>query len=100
MKIQFAEKCAWRAIYVQTDLGYRFFHIGVDPNDGVQPKCFGRVSVRLPVRNHDGRYLLNWGWRFTLPWVAWGSTYRKPHWFWLPLYKVMRRFWHNVDGRF
>ncbi len=100
MKIQFSEKCAWRATYLKTATGFQFFHFGVDPHDGVKPKFFGALTIRKPGWKPGDRAIVHWHWRIALPWVAWGSTYRKPRWLWLPLYQVVRRFWHNVDGRY
>ena len=88
-RLVFADKCAWRAVYVYSTTGPQWFRIGVDPMDGVKPVCFGMIRV--------GSHQFQW--RFVLPYVAWKSTYRFPRGLWLRAYGVSKRFWSKVDGR-
>ncbi len=99
MKIQFAKMCAWRAIYFKTAAGYQFFHIGVDPNDGVKPALFGRITIRS-WNWKPGDKFFRFGWRIPLPTILWASWYRRPSWFWQNAYHVSKKFWHRVDGRY
>ena len=93
MKITFAEKCAWRAMYVK--VGHtQVFYIGVDPNNGVKPKLFGGIAVGSWyswLKPHGFNF------RLTLPWVGWtGSTNPVRMYF----YKKLHSFWFAVDGRY
>jgi len=73
---------AWRARYLYVN-GAKVAHIGVDPNNGVTPQCFGSLLGR--------------DFRFGLPTLRWKTDMGKLH---LAAYKVVNRFWHNVDGRY
>lgn len=82
MGINFAQKCAWRAMYVSVG-GRQVFYIGVDPMNGVNPVLFGGV--------------LRKGFRVRLPAVKWKSTGGAV---WLFFYKLSSKFWLAVDGRY
>jgi hypothetical protein len=100
MKITFAEKCAWRAMYV-TAFGKQIFRIGIDPTTEYGPKFF----IASGLFGHRGYR----GLRITLPHIKWGwaSQYgpRKWHSYLLPtfirtvLYRASSKFWHSFDGR-
>jgi hypothetical protein len=87
-KVVFAEKCAWRAIYIHrpgnqwSKLGSQLFVLGFDP-EFHQPKIF--IGLMGKVR------------RFRLPHISWimaaGSK------FWLPLYRLEQHILHRIDGR-
>lgn len=93
MKIAFAEKCQWRAMYVR--FGDRqVFHIGVDPNYGVKPTLFGGFGIgswNSWIKPHGFNF------RLPLPWMAWNGSENRVRMF---FYNLFTRFWHSVDGRF
>lgn len=86
LTIKFAERCAWRAVYVyrnRKDGGQRkVFHISVDPTFSTGPKCSGSI--------------LSFSWCFTLPHLKWkypaGPVRR-----WAQ--NLSSRFWSSLDGR-
>ena len=86
ISIQFAERSAWRAVYVYLR-GAQVFHLGVDPNIGRQsrgPEFFGglpmaRLAWRLPLPAYRWRYPMNRLQR--------------------AVFNLSQRFWHAVDGR-
>jgi hypothetical protein len=98
MQITFASMAAWRALYIaraNTSDGYgrhQFFHIGIDPNDGIRPTLFGGFV------NPWNRRGFSFRWRVPLPHVKWknggGSRFH------LFLYGISHKFWHKMDGRF
>lgn len=99
MNITTAKGCAWRAFYVARDLpdGYgrhQFFHLGVDPNNGVRPVCFGAIGN--PWKRRGFRIC----WRFPLPWVRWRPVQdQRFRALWLAEYRLAKWFWLRVDGR-
>lgn len=78
MKIQYAEKCAWRAFYCITNKGYQFAHLGIDPTAS-KPNIFGS--------------LLSMQFRIYLPFMYWEANESR-----------LKRKWRNwitsLDGRF
>lgn len=102
MEIKFAEKCAWRAVYVSRELSdsygrHQFFHIGIDPTIGSGPACFGAISnpwVRGAPKN---RFRFHISWRFKLPTIQWKYN-AGPLRRWA--YLKVAGFWHRMDGRF
>jgi hypothetical protein len=96
IKIQFAERCAWRAVYISWTAtetrGYslvplgiekRILTLGVDPEPG-KPKVFGCVFGR------DFRFRVP----LLFPWKS--TTNRLRVW----LYQKENRLWHSLDGRY
>src|SRR5262245_12282405 len=87
MRLQFAERCAWRALYLYRADGRQVLRLGVDPHDGVRPALFGAVG--------------RWSLRLTLPYVPWrwvmATRYARPV---ALLYRASMRFWLGVDGRY
>lgn len=82
MHVAFAERCAWRAVYVYQGTR-QLGHIGIDPRGSSGPEVF--VSL--------GRRHL----RFTLPHLRW----RYPHgrvWSWA--YGLQGRILLRIDSRF
>jgi hypothetical protein len=64
----FAEKCAWRAIYIYGGAGKYGsplrFSIGIDPTFGPGAVLFGAIGWRKTcVGDRNG----TWSWRFHLP---------------------------------
>jgi hypothetical protein len=81
LSIQFAEHCAWRAVYVFVG-GRQIFRLGVDPSASRGPHLFGMVAGRE--------------FRLQLPTVRW--TYpmgRVRTW----AYSACQRFYFALDGR-
>jgi hypothetical protein len=66
MKIAFAKRCAWHAIYVRTNAGRQFFSLGIDPTFYYgRARVFGQIwkwtwSFNTPRSRHwwklDGRH--------------------------------------------
>jgi hypothetical protein len=75
-----AEGCAWRARYLNLD-GRQIAHIGVDPNQGVNPSLFGSIAGR--------------SFRFKLPTVPWKCDASPLY---LRAYKVSSAFWCGMNG--
>jgi hypothetical protein len=89
-----AEKCAWRALYIRYGTT-QIAHIGVDPNDGNRPQLFGGIAGRRDCTG--GRKATLFSFRVGLPTMHWRSNMGPVR---LAIYKAVRRFWHNVDGRY
>ena len=87
--ITFADRCAWRAVYIYTARP-RFgrhttlvAYLGIDPYDG-RPEVFGG--------------LLDWSFRFKVPGVV---RWRHPMSAWrLKVYGWQQWFFHRLDGRY
>lgn len=81
MKIVFAEKCAWHALYVYGGNGAYGsplrFSIGIDPTFGPGAKLFGAIGWRMSC---VGKRIGAWHWSVHLP-------FRKS------------RHWAKLDGR-
>lgn len=101
----FAERCAWRAVYVY--LGERqVFHVGIDPSAGPGPSFFAAfhpfcglgLRGRWPVFDSVRVWLYRLGEvRFVVPHIRWRSG--MPAWK-LALYRRQGRILHGLDGRF
>lgn len=87
LHIQFADRCAWRAVYFSTvtnNQRRQFMHFSIDPSD-----CY----VKPTFSGSCGR----WHWRIRLPVVRWvpnAGPLRRA------FYQASARFWHGMDGRF
>lgn len=88
IEIERARDCAWRALYLRVN-GTQIAHIGVDPNHGTRPQMFGGVSLS---RTRHGEFRVN------LPTIHWYDARKSEHH--MRAYRVVRAFWHNVDGRY
>lgn len=91
MKVIFAEKCAWRGIYLHRNNGRQIFRITVDPGIG---SSFGIPTINIAFMGRQG-------FRCNLPHIPWRwvmkGNYSK---FRTALYKLSQRFWFAVDGRY
>jgi hypothetical protein len=88
MKVMFAEKCAWRAIYFY--IGQRqVFHVGIDPSYSYGPNLFG--GLELSWLTYYKR------WRIIIPHIRWRSGMNR---FKLAIYRRQQWFWHKIDGRY
>ncbi len=106
MRVTFARRCAWRAIYLSTngsqDWGpFQFAHLGVDPNNGSRPQVFGEFPF-WARRTCTGRLVARvFRFRLPLPRIPWGwcmaTKYARPV---VWAYSLSHRFWHRVDGRY
>lgn len=89
MKIAFADKCAWRAVYVYAG-DRQLFRIGIDPTADTGPQFFGAILDRSI--------------RFTLPHVKYRhAAYCRPRFLrpvMFELWRVSDRFYRRLDGRY
>lgn len=89
-RVAFAERCAWRAVYLRTRSGWQYFHMGVDPRNGPERvDFFGGVAIKVP----GPRRFIGFRWRFPLLWASWG---RSPRWWW----RLVSTVTHRLDGRY
>lgn len=82
LEIKNAGGAEWRARYVYVN-ERKVAHIGVVPNNGVNPELFGSLAgkeFRLPLPTVKWKHPCN-----PLRFAAW---------------KVVHTFWHNMDGRY
>ena len=83
MKIEFAEKCAWRAAYLFNGKGKQIAHFGIDP-DHAGPRLFGAV--------------IGFSWNLRIPTVGFNTAYN--HRWLMPLYRIQGRILSGLDGRY
>ena len=94
MRIVFAEKCGWTAVYIYNAKNRKVFHLGIDPGCGGNniPLLFGSVN--------------GWSYRFNLPHIPWSWVSR--HFVNSPiryriivkLYQASGKFWRLFDRRY
>lgn len=90
MKVFFAKRCAWRAVYLYSNprsvletCGRQLFVLGLDPTADGGPRVFIGFFGRV--------------WHRYVPHVRWGMAAR-----WrilMPVYRVQQRLLHRIDGR-
>lgn len=103
IQVKFAEKSAWRAVYVYIGKmhgpgpysGFRehkIFHLGIDP-DSAKPTIFGGV---FPIPRHKG-----FSFRIGVPHISWNMVVRSNYNERLTkIYKLQQEFLSNLDGRY
>lgn len=87
MRVKFAEKCAWRAVYVYHK-DVQIAYLGFDPESS-RPRLFGAIGNK-----RRDFVKINW----VVPHISWPLAARFQ--FLLPLYNVQQRVLHRIDGRF
>jgi hypothetical protein len=98
IQVKFAEKSAWRAIYIYAGPmrrdGFRNFqvaHLGIDPCLG--PRIFGGICFAPRTKTH---YL-----DIKIPHISWRmvmrSNYNKHV---VALYKLQQEIFYKLDGRY
>jgi hypothetical protein len=107
MKIQFAERCGWTAIYLSTRprtdrASIQFAHIGIDPHNGTRPTLFGSIPYGTAYRPYDKT---EWpemiSFRFNLPCISWGFVVRHNYSRTAKaMYRISQRFYCLFDRRF
>lgn len=101
MRITFADRCAWRCVYVHNEAGQLVARLGVDPNDGVKPRLLVGIPLfrrRFQKAPNGTRWACR-GCRIPLPYVRWKSLMsERPvrRFFW----RISQWFWHGLDGRY